>query len=278
MEKTMKFRIFFLLLCIGVYNLFASGIREESDFPEPETIITLPDTLIGEFIIFPGLRTITIFQNNKYLISGEKNSDVILVGYDHGYIVKENDQYYLNPLINRVFFDKIEIEINDNGFSFFSRSSRFSNNYGSYNAIRKRELHANDEAQKIKISTRESINQYFLIQERPNLKIFTDTTFLLTIENGIVELQTLNTGETKFYWTPGWKGYIDIKEKNQETIIGTITADDYDFCFSNDGIVSIEITEENIKMIVYCYIIPLHIDIPEDISVINFPIIFIIEW
>ena len=68
----LRFIMLAVILCVIQNNMYAGGIKDESAFPDPEIITDLPDSLTGEFMIFPVLKTIIIFPNNKFLLSGKK--------------------------------------------------------------------------------------------------------------------------------------------------------------------------------------------------------------
>ena len=94
----------------------------------------------------------------------------------------------------------------------------------------------------------------------------------------IINIISTNTGKTKFYMPPRWMGYLEIKANTQNSIIGTVIADDYDFCFSQEGIASIEISDERILLYMEGNRFRLCVDIPEDITEIIFPVKFLMEW
>jgi len=119
-----------LLLFILPGALFASGIWEESDIPDPPVQITLPPELVGEFEFvyesptgthdFYG--TIIIYESNKYMWRSDHRR-----GREWGHVIKENDTYFFNPIGSSGYSshgyyitEKTKLIFTESGFSFSS--------------------------------------------------------------------------------------------------------------------------------------------------------------
>lgn len=284
----MKIIAFIIAVIFFTYiNLFAADFA----IVEPEIIIDLPDEIVGSFMIFPLMRAIVILPENLFFISGELKSGGVWDSDAYGHIIEENDKYYLltKASVWSEIFIKTEILINEDGFSFFApelqpmewhlqqrrnfRTSELENIF-LYNAIRSRSLSLSEEAQKINLIKNESIRQYYIIQNEPEIIIPIENRFQLTIKNGMVNLRKISN-----YWyiQTRWNGYLIIDTINENEIIGYVVSEDYNFAYANLGISSIIISNEITRMIMHCNEIGFNINTPDDIE-INYPITLIIEW
>lgn len=125
----MKKYFLLFLLCIKTTTvlIFGQNSISEADIPLPEIIYELPESLIGEFIMVTPMyeQNITIFSNNKYIISSENQH--FYKDWSWGHIVKINDVWYFSRL-DTPYGKLQEIQLLDNGFSYsIYRSMRKEN-------------------------------------------------------------------------------------------------------------------------------------------------------
>jgi hypothetical protein len=264
--KIFIFLIFFHAISSGIY---AGGVADTSGFPDPETIYKLPDELVGEFIILSSMQTITIYQDNKFLLDGSKNSDSVLVGYYYGYVTIENNEYYLIPLMANSTFDKTNIKIVDGGFSFINKKGEW------VKVTKKRNISLTLAEQGISFPITISKRQYYILNDQSET-ISAQVEFQLSINNGIVYVNGLSTEKIQFYAPPHWQGYLKILERNESYILGNVIADDFDFIEAINGVAIIKIIDKSIILEMECDKIKYNYE--EYRMNLKYPIKFIIEF
>jgi hypothetical protein len=286
----LKTKIFTVLFCLLLNDLFSS----DGDISEPETIIDLPDALIGKFMIFPLMRNITIHPNNLFFLSREQKNGEILYNDAVGQVIKEDDKYYLVTQ-GSVWYDifmKTEIIMNDDGFIFYgpeplSHDERIAiwrsrqpppdrENNVLFNARRHRSLSVSEQAQRVNLRRMRSNSQYYIMQNGTQINILDNISFRLFIRNGIVTLYVIDPRRGMLYHL-NWEGLLEIDTIHENNITGTVIAKNYNFAYANDGIASIDISKDRIQLTISCDEIGFNADIPEGTE-ISYPIIFIIEW
>jgi hypothetical protein len=271
----MKKLIFLFFIITKSFLVFGQNSIHEADIPFPEIIYELPEPLIGEFIMITPMyeENITIFPNNKYIISIDVHSHPYLDWY-YGHIVFIDNVWYFSPLwplYNRLQ----EIQLLDDGFS-----------YNGLRAIRKENMPVpSNLAENISISRRIAINQYFdnnfyrinfnEIDTNPNNFLVSHS---LSINNGIVII-TCGVLLEEFYKISGpeirdiyrevfrdddffgviteFIGFLEIIEENDNGFKGIIRfTTGVPYFYIDDGTAQIEKINDNIIItMIYMHIL-----------------------
>jgi hypothetical protein len=271
--------LFLLFFITKTILTFGQDWIQETDIPLPEIIYELPESLIGEFIMNSPEYDfkVTIFSNNKYIISIEVNNHHYL-DFSWGHIVLINNVWYFSPLSSCFFNGRLqEIQLLDNGFSFSNLRS-----------IRKEDIPVpTNLAKHFSLPRRIVKNQYF---ENNNLYRFNYNEILnyndalyshsLVINNGIVTIicgAIINDYEQYIYGiVTEFIGFIDLIEENNNNFKGIIKfTNGVPYNYIEDGTAEIEKVNDDIFITMLYIHLPRPYNIPEGFQ---FPIKLILEF
>ena len=198
--------LYLLYILAGIDLVYGQFFIQESDIPLPEIIHELPQSLIGEFVMITPRydQNITIFSNNKYIVTREVYSHHYL-DWSWGHVVNIDNKWFFSPLsytLRSRYRDNLnnrllEINLTDTGFSYSDEPSIQSR---AMQSIRIEDLPVpTNPAPDITISIRLARNQYItfdnlqridfneidLLPERINVS------HSMRINNGNIEIMCL---------------------------------------------------------------------------------------
>lgn len=269
-----KFLLIFLFFNVSLCIFAGGGRVNEADIPMPGMQYELPDDLIGEFILINSFYDcyITIYPHNKFITLSRNPLHVDRYGY--GYIIKRDNRWYLIPLDNTRLYPKTaflsdltEITYTDNGYIFHD----YLNNM--FRMRRKIDISGRQNiAENISIGLIRTRQQYYILKQSNTEKFidFQEIQYLinpqfssfsilffheLIIRNGYIEIRRreYQEGSKSIGFMFRLEGFIEIHEENENIKRGTIQfTNGIPYYHIKDGTAIIEISNENIKVIMEC--------------------------
>jgi hypothetical protein len=231
--------IFLFVAILSVYSLAAT----EKDVPSVERFNVLPFDLIGNYhakniSVEEGYMTVTIYESNKYIISSRYYDSV--GGMFYGHILIENDNYYLLPLKPNSYFE-------DKTIFYHDRDTILINDKNNRTIVLKKDRMIDKNIIDVSYNlTRKTSKRIYEVSSNL-IEIDIDNKFDLEIINGKVIIYSYYNGE---FIIGSTYGYLHILTKDDWRMTGEIISDSFNFLNFNDGIVKIEITNDEIIIIV----------------------------
>jgi hypothetical protein len=219
--------------------LYGLGVFEH-DIPNVEKLNILPFDLTGTYHmrVDEGYITLTIFESNKYAISSSHYDSLGIASYGH--ILVESDGYYLLPLKSDPYFKtKTKLYHNKDTITLVDSINR------NILLTKDRMLDLSIINTTYNLTRRTSKRVYELSNN--SIELNTPIKYDLEIINGRVIIYNYYSGEFVINAT---YGYLHIVKQGDTTMSGEIISDSFNFISSNDGIVKIEVSQDEIKLTV----------------------------